>query len=130
MKLTLARKRLLLGSSNVGVIIVLSLILLLSGAPLLLFSNQQVSSLSDILALIIFFFSFAVLQSGFDLIGATACERDDTYSDLKAIFKGLFRGIFVQSLILFISALLIGFSSNLFGKLGVVFYGRRYGVTF
>ncbi len=121
MKLTLARKRLLLGSSNVGVIIVLSLILLLSGAPLLLFSNQQVSSLSDILALIIFFFSFAVLQSGFDLIGATACERDDTYSDLKVIFKGLFRGIFVQSLILFISALFISFSSNFFGKVGVVF---------
>lgn len=121
MKLTLARKRLLLGSSNVGIVIVLSFILLLFGAPQLLFIDQGISPLSDILALTIFFFTFAVLQSGFDLIGATACERDDINLDLTVIFKNLLRGIVIHSSVLAGSALLIYISANIFGKYGVLF---------
>jgi len=120
-KLTLARKRLLLGSSNVGIVIVLSFILLLFGAPQLLFIDQGISPLSDILALTIFFFTFAVLQSGFDLIGATACERDDINLDLTVIFKNLLRGIVIHSSVLAGSALLIYISANIFGKYGVLF---------
>jgi hypothetical protein len=68
------------------VIIVLSLVLLLSGAPLLLFSNQQVSSLSDILALIIFFFSllclhlfpvYSLLIEKYEIMGDAIVERNN-----------------------------------------------------
>jgi hypothetical protein len=121
MKLTLARKRLLLGSSNVGVMVVVSSILLLTGSLKLLFSNQSFSTFHDFFSLVIFFFTFAVLQSGFDLMGATACERDEVYPDLKVIFTALLRGIIFQTAIVFSSALLIHFCAIALGGFGALF---------
>jgi hypothetical protein len=119
MKLTLARKRLLLGSANVGVITVFCLVALLSRAPRLLFSNQAIATVADVCALALFFFTFAVLQSGFDLIGATACEREDIYIDLKDVFRKLLRAIVIQSLVLGGCALLIGIVAKVSAQYGV-----------
>jgi hypothetical protein len=119
MKLTFAQKRLLLGSTNVGIIIVLCLIALLSGVPRLLFSNHAIATVADVGALALFLFTFAVLQSGFDLIGATACEREDIYIDLKDVFRKQLRAITIQSLVLGSCALLIGIVAKVSAQYGV-----------
>jgi hypothetical protein len=121
MKLTLARKRLLLGSSNVGIVVVLSLILLATNSLESVLSGDRIRSFSDLFSLFLFLLTFSVIQSGFDLMGATACERDEVYPNLEVVFKSLFRGIVIHTAVIFLSAILIHIGANIMGRFGALF---------
>lgn len=120
MKLTLARKRLLLGSSNVGIVVVLSLILLATNTLESVLSGHSIRSFSDLISLFLFFLTFSVIQSGFDLMGATACERDEVYPNLEVVFRSLLRGIVIHTAVIFLSAILIHIGANILGRFGAI----------